>query len=470
MKKIIIITILICFVKIATAHNGTLKGNIIDAITNEPLEHVLVTVPFTNLHQFTDALGKFQFSDIKAGNIIINTSIIGNQTTNNIATITNHETSTITIKLDYKSATLQDIKISSNSKTNNNILQKIDLQLRSLQSSQDILKIIPGLFIAQHAGGGKAEQIFIRGFDADHGTDIAISADGMPVNMVSHAHGQGYADLHYLIPETIAKLNVQKGPYQAKNGDFSTAGAIEFITKNNFENNTFSIEKGMYNYNRLALATNLLKKHLDTTIQKLILATEYIYTNSYFNNPSHLNRLNLFSKYTHQLNSNNTLTIQGSYFNSFWNGSGQIPLRAIQNGSITRFGSIDSTEGGHTNRTNISIKLVTANNNNSVFRNQFFINNYQFKLYSNFTFFKNDTANGDEILQKENRMIYGYNGSYTRNYTIHNKKITTELGVQLRYDNIFNSELSNVKQRYTFLKPITLGNIAQGNGGLYVDN
>ncbi|HRN45176.1 MAG TPA: Plug domain-containing protein, partial [Flavobacterium sp.] len=105
-----------------------------------------------------------------------------------------------------------------------NVISKIDLETTPVNSSQEILRKVPGLFIGQHAGGGKAEQIFLRGFDIDHGTDITISVDGMPVNMVSHAHGQGYADLHFIIPETVEKIDFGKGTYYANKGDFATAG------------------------------------------------------------------------------------------------------------------------------------------------------------------------------------------------------------------------------------------------------
>lgn len=116
----------------------------------------------------------------------------------------------------------------------NNIFQTIselDIHLRPINNSQEILRSVPGLFIGQHAGGGKAEQLFIRGFDVDHGTDVSISVDGIPVNMVSHAHGQGYADLHFVIPEFIDKVNFDKGPYFAEKGNFTTAGFVDFKTK-----------------------------------------------------------------------------------------------------------------------------------------------------------------------------------------------------------------------------------------------
>lgn len=113
------------------------------------------------------------------------------------------------------------------------MITDIDIQMNPVNSSQDIMQKVPGLFIGQHAGGGKAEQIFLRGFDIDHGTDISITVDGLPVNMVSHAHGQGYADLHFLIPETIEKIDFGKGPYYQNKGNFTTAGYVNFLPKKN---------------------------------------------------------------------------------------------------------------------------------------------------------------------------------------------------------------------------------------------
>ena len=143
---------------------------------------------------------------------------------------------------------------------------KLDLQNTPVNSSQEILRKVPGLFIGQHAGGGKAEQIFLRGFDVDHGTDVSVNIDGMPVNMVSHAHGQGYADLHFVIPETVEKIDFGKGTYYANKGDFATAGYVAFQTKDKIEKSAndiiltqiFECEKNIHTIN--INYTNDLKK------------------------------------------------------------------------------------------------------------------------------------------------------------------------------------------------------------------
>ena len=133
--------------------------------------------------------------------------------------------------------------------TEKTIRQK-DFELQPTTTPADILRLVPGLFIAQHQGGGKAEQYFLRGFDADHGTDVAIFVDGIPVNMPSHAHGQGYADLHWLIPEVVDHVEVYKGPYFVQFGDFDTAGAVNIITKRRAPDTTFSIMGGSYSIQR----------------------------------------------------------------------------------------------------------------------------------------------------------------------------------------------------------------------------
>lgn len=141
----------------------------------------------------------------------------------------------------------------------------MDIKIRPINNSQEVLRSVPGLFIGQHAGGGKAEQLFIRGFDVDHGTDVQITADGMPVNMVSHAHGQGYADLHFIIPEFIEKVNFNKGPYFADKGNFNTAGFVDFRTADVLDRNFIKAEIGQFKSYRGVLGANLINKKTTKT-------------------------------------------------------------------------------------------------------------------------------------------------------------------------------------------------------------
>jgi outer membrane receptor protein involved in Fe transport len=341
----------------------------------------------------------------------------------------------------------------------------MDIKLRGVSNSQEVLRIVPGLFIGQHQGGGKAEQIFLRGFDNDHGTDINMSVDGMPVNMVSHAHGQGYADSHFIIPETIESTNYQKGMYDAEKGDLAVTGAVNFNTANAIGNNTIKLEGGQYNTYRMLAMMNLLK----TDNQSWYAASEYRYSDSYFDNPQHFKRFNLFTKYHGQLNEHNWLTLTASTLYSKWDASGQIPVSAVDEGKVGFYGELDPNEGGVTSRTNINVLLRTSLPNHDIIKNQVYYSRYNFDLFSNFTFYLEDTVNGDEIRQQEARNLLGYNGSYTHEGYIGNTRLTTVAGLNARFDATNNTSLSHTVNRYTLLDPIKLGDITEFSAGGFLN-
>ncbi len=346
-------------------------------------------------------------------------------------------------------------------------ISKIDIRLRGINNSQEVLRMVPGLFIGQHAGGGKAEQIFLRGFDLDHGTDISISVDGMPVNMVSHAHGQGYADLHFLIPELIQQVNFRKGSYYAEKGNFNTTGFVDFSTYDRLQKSMVKLEAGQYNTFRMLGMFDLLSEKQKEKDQSAYIASEYMYTDGYFQHPQAFNRFNLFGKYHGRIDKHNMLSLSGSIFSSNWNASGQIPDRAVREGLVKFYGAIDPNEGGKTSRTNANTLLITTLNNGDFFRNQVYFSDYHFQLYSNFTFYKIDTVNGDQIRQKERRGIWGYNGSYHRQTNLGSAVLRSELGVQYRMDQTRGTELSRTKDRINTTASLELGDIFESNLSFY---
>src|SRR5437762_13787718 len=226
-----------------------------------------------------------------------------------------------------------------------------DFELRPQGRPADILRLVPGLIINQHQGGGKAEQYLIRGFDADHGTDVAIFVDGLPVNLRSHAHGQGYADLHFLIPETVKLVDVLKGPYFPEYGDFATAAVVQFVTRDVVEENTLSIAGGSFNTERYLA---LLSPTRD--VVKTLVAVEVYRSDGPFDHPNGYLRLNAFAKATASLDADSTLSVWASHHRAEWHGSGQIPERAVRLGLLDRFGAIDPHEGGVTQRTNPNLE------------------------------------------------------------------------------------------------------------------
>jgi hypothetical protein len=289
----------------------------------------------------------------------------------------------------------------------------------------------------------------------------------MPVNMVSHAHGQGYADLHFVIPELIDKVNFNKGPYYADKGNFNTAGFVEFKTKDYLENNFAKIEGGQFSSFRGITGINLLTPKGDRRNQSLYFAGEGSFTKGYFESPQNFSRFNGMLKYHGGINSRNTLTATLTGFTTKWNASGQIPDRVVESGLVNFYGAIDNTEGGKTSRYNANMELTTNLDNGDVFRNQIYYSKYKFELYSNFTFYKEDPINGDQIRQKENRSIVGYNGSYQKEFYLGKIKTETTTGVQVRYDAVDNIELTRTKDRTITTDALMLGDVNELNAGVY---
>lgn len=366
-------------------------------------------------------------------------------------------------------------------------LSRLDLDLRPVNSSQDLMRLVPGLFIAQHMGGGKAEQIFIRGFDADHGSDVQVSADGIPVNMASHIHGQGYADLHFLIPETIAAYDFGKGPYYTGYGDFTTAGYLSYTTKEAIDKSMISLEGGSFHTGRLMAMVNLLDNKHRKNGSTAYIAGEYTYTDGAFNFPERYKRLNLFSKYSTRLGEHNKLMLGASFFTTSWRASGEIPERAAESVSravdddgrnyslragfplVSRFATIDSTQGGKSSRVNLNLKLQTELSPGLQLENQLYYSHYTFLLHVNSTFYAGDSLNGDNKQQQENRDLYGYSGKITRKNFWKNSSLTSTAGISERMDAIHQSEYSNVSHTYSFLSDISRGKIWQLNSAAYLD-
>ena len=260
--------------------------------------------------------------------------------------VQNDQTTSVRTGLTTAPVELGEVTVSSARAHDQQLISRLDIKLRPITNSQEVLRLVPGLFIGQHAGGGKAEQLFLRGFDLDHGTDIQLTVDGMPVNMVSHAHGQGYADLHFVIPELIEGVDFKKGPYNAEKGNLATAGWVNFRTRTALDRSFLKLEGGQFDTFRAVAGLDLLGTVRRSgkgraKNQSAYLASEYSFTNSYFDNPQHFKRLNVMGKYRGHLGANTNLTLTGSTFWSKWNHSGQIPDRAIESGLTGFFGSVD---------------------------------------------------------------------------------------------------------------------------------
>jgi len=295
-----------------------------------------------------------------------------------------------------------------------------------------VLRLIPGFIAVEHSGGaGKADQYFLRGFDADHGTDVAFFADGMPINLRSHAHGQGYTDLNFIIPETIEGLDVYKGAYLPEYGDFATAGAVNFRTREAVSEGVVQSAGGQFHTQR-----HLLMFSPTTDRVRSLIAAEGYYTNGPFQQDNRYFRGNLLGKATMNPSARSELSVTGTFHKSQWNASGEIPLRAVQDGSLDRFGAVDPSEGGRTMRGTGRLNYHYDTTSGGRFFANAYAQYYRFDLFTNFTLFQNDPVNGDGFQQSDRRVMYGGDIGYKQTARWFDMDGAATVGVQTRVDHI----------------------------------
>jgi outer membrane receptor protein involved in Fe transport len=307
-----------------------------------------------------------------------------------------------------------------------------EILLQPMGRPAEVLRLIPGFIAVEHSGGaGKADQYFLRGFDADHGTDVAFFADEMPINLRTHAHGQGYTDLNFIIPETIEGLDVYKGAYLPEYGDFATAGAVNFRTRQVVQEGVVQAAGGQFDTQRSMFMFSPTKDKVRT-----LFAAEGYYTNGPFQHDNRYFRANLLGKVTTNLTGRDELSVTGTFQQSRWNGSGEIPLRAVNDGTLDRFGAIDPSEGANTLRSTARLNY----HYDTISGGQFFANAYgqyyRLDLFTNFTFFLNDPVNGDGIQQSDRRVIYGGDIGYKHKGEVLGWPSVGTIGFQTRVDDI----------------------------------
>ncbi|MGB8329962.1 MAG: TonB-dependent receptor [Polyangiales bacterium] len=318
-----------------------------------------------------------------------------------------------------------------------------EIRLRPYVSTGELLNAAPGFFVIQHAGGGKANQYFLRGFDADHGTDVAFFLDGVPLNWVSHGHGQGYTDLNFIIPELIQRVEIRKGPYQAEYGDFATAGAINLVLDDEKPMSSVTVGGGTY---RTFRGVGIISPKTDK-LEPLI-AAEVFGTDGPFENGEGLLRVNVFARTTFKLRGETRLALTGMAYLANWNASGQIPLRAVESGDLDWFGSIDPNEGGQSQRYSLYVNVDSparagAQGKRSIGGQGLSLVGWvtlsRFALYSNFTFFANDPVNGDMIRQGDERTAFGLRAKYGFAHRFSRVMLKSRMGASFRFDAIDNS-------------------------------
>lgn len=452
--------VLILLLANTAMYSQSVQGIVRDQSGNA-IELATITLNTTDSHVHSDEFGRYNLINVKIGD----TLHISQMFYEGIQVIITDRTlkETIYSVLQSKNFELSQVIIRPEINAMKTI-SKIDLATNPVNNAQELLRRVPGLIIGQHAGGGKAEQIFLRGFDIDHGTDIHLSLDGLPINMVSHAHGQGYADMHFIIPEIIDQISYGKGPYDADKGNFATAGYVGIKTLDKPSQSMFTTEYGSFNTKRMAGVFKLM----NTENEAAYLASEYLLSDGPFDASQNFNRINFFVKYTKKLENNDQLSVWASNFKSRWDASGQIPTRAVDQG-LSRFGAIDNTEGGNTSRSNLYVQYSKFLSQDNFLKTRAYFSSYDFLLYSNFTFFLVDSVNGDQIRQKEKRKLYGLDTELNLKPFQKLTNFTLRAGAGLRHDDVDDVELSNTVNRKTTLNQLALGDVDETNLYGFVD-
>src|ERR1700688_1046952 len=277
-----------------------------------------------------------------------------------------------------------------------------DLNARPAARPGEILEAVPGLAVVMHADGGKANQYYLRGYNLDHGTDLAIFVDDMPINLPSNVHGQGYADLNWLMPETVASLNIRKGPYFADVGDFATAGSLFINLRDSVDKTIAEATVGSFDYLRyFGIGATRLGGGT------LLYAGEVNTYDGPWDTPDHMHKLSGLLRYSQGTATDGFSATAMGYSNT-WNSTDQIPLRAIASGLIGLDGEIDPTDGGNTNRFSLSARMAQTDGGGQWKANGYVVK-YGLGLYNNFTWFLTDPVNGDQFHQRDDR-IYGGGG------------------------------------------------------------
>jgi hypothetical protein len=444
-----------------------LKGKVIDKHTRQPLEYAIVDPGANGKMAITDPQGNFEIPLRGSGDSLW-VSFVGYRSQTVKTGRAGHP---ILVEMEHGPTDLRAITIFP---LPNNVsfhtLSAIDLGLRPVNSAQDLMRLVPGLFLGQHQGGGIAEHIFFRGFDADHGTDVNVSVDDMPLNLVSHAHGQGFSDLHFLIPELVTGYEFGKGPYYADHGDFTTAGYVAFRTADVLDKSEVKLEGGQFHTGRIMAMIDLLGARDKQKDESAYIAGEAAYTDGPFVYAQQFNRLNLFGKYNLALSPRNKLLLTLSTFSSGWRSSGEIPERAVTEGLVDRFGYIDSAQGGTTSRSNAILRLTSSLSDRSLLENQVYYSRYFFNLHYDETFFAIDSINGDQLRQREKRDLFGYNGKLTHHATFSdNHELTSSFGIGAQLNKIYGSELSHTKDYDDVLDYLQHGDVDEMSANGYAD-
>jgi outer membrane receptor protein involved in Fe transport len=335
----------------------------------------------------------------------------------------------------------------------------------------EVLETVPGLIVTQHSGDGKANQYFLRGYNLDHGTDFATSVDGVPVNMPSNAHGQGYSDLNFLIPELVDHIDYRKGPYFADAGDFSSAGSADIRYADRLDHTIFSLTAGAYGYQRALMAGSINlqqdgKIGLTPNGPVLLGALELTRENGPWAIPENFRKTNALLRLSDGSKSKGW-SVDALYYRASWNSTDQVPLELIDSGQLSRYSAMDPSDGGNSGRAILSGEWH-QHDEDGYTRISAYAEHYRMQLWSNFTYYETNPVAGDQFQQQESRNIIGAQYAKGWKHSLLGRDSVTETGLQVRHDAI-NVGLFGSEARVPYTT-VTNDQVSQTMAGLYLQN
>ncbi len=341
-------------------------------------------------------------------------------------------------------------------------ISQAQLEYRPISRNGELMEVIPGALANQHSGSGKANQYFLRGFNLDHGTDFTTYIDGIPMNMPTHAHGQGYMDINSVIPELVKKIEYGKGPYYAEVGDFSSAGYSKIFSMDKLPEAILKFTGGEFGYYR-TLAANSSK----VGSGDLLYAGEFNFYNGVWQQPEDSKKFNGMLRYT--LDQGDWgLSVNGKVYTNGWTATNQIPQALIDNGTLGLYGTMDRSDGGKTNRYSFSTDLWNKSDNWKNNANIYALY-YDVNLFSNNTGYVDNGINGDQLHQFEHRVQTGSNIEHTRYNKLLGFDMDNTLGIQFRHDEIMGLGLDHTVSRQ-YLSTVSNSSVSETTGGVYLKN
>ncbi len=335
----------------------------------------------------------------------------------------------------------------------------------------EVLETVPGMVVTQHSGDGKANQYFLRGYNLDHGTDFATSIDGVPANMPSNAHGQGYTDLNFLIPELVDRIDYRKGPYFAEDGDFAAAGSARIRYRDTLDHGLLDLTGGGEGYRRVLLAGStplsaLMSSAPSADGPRVLGALEVEADDGPWTTPEGVRKYNGLVRVSDGTHAQGW-SADATAYSSHWTSTDQVPLALIENGTIGRFDALDPTDGGNSRRAILSGEWhrhdASGYTNASAY-----VEHYELKLWSNFTYFELRPATGDQFQQQESRNLVGGQLVHGWDHTLFGHDSVTEAGLQVRHDHV-DVGLYNSEKRAVF-QTVSNDRIGETEAGAYVQN